>query len=97
MPTVLVVHLDIRPDQLDRFVEIVTKHGAYSVDNEAGCLGFQALRCKEQGMENRVILVETYADPAALQAHWESDHMDAYRRRTADMILERQRFECSAV
>jgi quinol monooxygenase YgiN len=85
----LVVHLDIEPEYFNELVEIVKKHGEFSVQNEPGCLSFTVLHSQEA--ENRLILVETYADEAALQAHWNSDHMHTYRGRTGHMIRDRER------
>jgi quinol monooxygenase YgiN len=85
----LVVHLDIDPAHLEEFCEIVTKHGAYSVSHEPGCISFTVIRDDES--ENKIILVETYADDAALQSHWNSSHMQAYRDKTTHMIVNRER------
>lgn len=86
----LVVHLDIDPDHLDEFLDIVKKHGAFSKENETGCLSFNVLRSTEE--HGKVILVETYSDQAALDSHWDSDHMQAYRDRTGHMIRQRERY-----
>ena len=95
MATVLVVSVDVRPEAFEEFLEILRQHAEYSVANEAGCLDFQLLKSVDN--PNQVVLVETYADDAALEAHWRSAHMNSYRERTADMILDRQRFRCVSV
>jgi len=92
MPTSLVVHLDIHPQQFTSFVAIAQAHGARSVEIEKGCLGFQVLLPREEA--NRVILVETYRDDAALDEHWESAHMAEYLERVGPMISGRQRQVC---
>ncbi|MDX1529073.1 MAG: putative quinol monooxygenase [Gammaproteobacteria bacterium] len=89
---VLVVELEISPDSLKTFVDIVTKHGANSLKIEEGCLRFEVLKPRES--ENKVILVEMYADDAALDAHWNSDHMAAYRKKVSEMILSRVAHRC---
>ncbi len=89
---VLVVELEIDPEKLEGFLEIVTKHGANSMKIEEGCLRFEVLRPREEG--GKVILVEAYADDAALDAHWSSDHMAAYRERVKDMITGRVPHRC---
>jgi len=38
--------------------------------------------------------VEAYADDAALDAHWSSDHMAAYRENVKDMITGRVPHRC---
>ena len=45
--------------------------------------------------ENQVILVESYIDDGALQAHWDSAHMAEYSQRVAGMIAGRTRYLCT--
>lgn len=85
----LIVHLDIEPGHFDEFVEIVRRHGAYSVENEPGCLSFTVIHPEEE--QYGLVLVETYEDESALESHWNSPHMNAYRERTAGMIRSRTR------
>lgn len=92
MATSLVVHLDIVPENFEEFIEIVRNHGNYSVAAEVGCLDFKVMVSQDD--ENHVILVETYTDNTALQSHWDSEHMAAYREKTADMIRDRRRYQC---
>ena len=85
----LVVHLDLDPAHIEEFSKIVKKHGEYSMANEPGCLSFTVI--KSQETQNKMILVETYTDDEALEAHWSSDHMQAYRDKTSHMIVNRER------
>lgn len=93
MPTVLVVHLEIQPPHFDAFVAEVRAHGARSQQLEEGCLGFQVLLPVDA--PNRLILVETYRDDAALEAHLASAHMADYLQRTGPMVRDRQRHRCT--
>ncbi len=86
----LVVHLTIEEEHLETFLDIAKKHGEHSVAAEPGCLSFTVMRSTEE--EGKVFLCETYADRAALDAHWNSDHMQAYRERTGHMIKTRDRY-----
>lgn len=92
---VLVVELEIEPDHFEGFVEIVTKHGANSLKIEDGCLRFEVLKPRES--KNKVILVEMYADDAALDSHWNSEHMAAYRKNVSKMIISRVANRCDLV
>ena len=92
---VLVVELEIEPGEFENFVEIVTKHGANSQKIEEGCLRFEVLKPREA--KNKVILVEMYADDSALDAHWNSDHMAAYREKVSGMIVSRIANRCDLV
>lgn len=89
---VLVVELDIEPGQLRSFLDIVTRHGANSVKIEEGCLRFEVLKPREP--EDKVILVEMYTDDAALESHWNSEHMAAYREKVGSMIKSRTAHRC---
>jgi autoinducer 2-degrading protein len=89
---VLVVELEIQPENLESFVDIVSKHGSNSLKIEEGCLRFEVLKPRES--TNKVILVEMYSNDAALDLHWNSDHMAAYRERVSDMIVSRVANRC---
>ena len=92
---VLVVELEIEPESFETFVEIVSKHGSNSLKIEEGCLRFEVLKPRES--QNKVILVEMYADAAALDAHWNSAHMSAYREKVSDMIVSRVANRCDLI
>ena len=92
MATSLVVHLEIRPENLNEFLKIVRAHGEYSVTNEDGCRSFQVMVSTEE--KNKVILVEVYRDDDSLQNHWNSDHMNEYRKKVDNMIVDRKRYLC---
>lgn len=92
MSTALIVHLEIRPEDRERFVDIARSHGEYSVANEEGCLSFQVMLPVDDA--DKVILVEVYDDDGALESHWNSEHMQAYLAKTKDMIVRRQRYRC---
>lgn len=94
MNTVLVVILDIEAAHLGEFVEIVTAHGARSLELEDGCLRFEVLRSDDAA--NRVLLVEVYSDDAALETHWASGHMQQYREAVQGMIRSRTVHRCHA-
>jgi quinol monooxygenase YgiN len=92
MATALIVHLDIRHEDFDQFVEIVRAHGDYSLNTEEGCRSFQVMLPIDEA--DKVILVEVYDDNDALELHWKSGHMQVYREKTKDMIVRRQRHQC---
>ena len=91
-PTVLIVHLDIAKAQLEEFIQIVRSHGANSRRIESGCLQFEVLLPKEPTAH--VILFEVYADDAALESHWDSQHMAEYRKQIEGMIVHRTVYRC---
>ena len=89
----LVVELEIDAQHFDEFVETVTAHGENSRKIEEGCLRFEVLKPRES--DNKIILVEIYADDAALDAHWNSKHMAAYREQVSGMIVSRVAHRCA--
>ena len=93
MATSLIVHLEIAAEKLNEFLQIVRAHGEFSENAEPGCLSFQVMVPKEE--PNKVILVEVYQDDAALEAHWNSDHMAKYREKVEHMIVDRTRILCT--
>ena len=90
--TGLVVRLGIKPGCMQAFLDIVRAHGAKSLALEPGCERFDVLQPVEGA--DTVFLYEVYSDEAALQAHWGSDRMAAYRERTRDLIASRDAQRC---
>jgi quinol monooxygenase YgiN len=89
-----IVHLEIVPGRRDEFVALARAHGERSQRLEEGrCLRFDVFVPVES--ENQVILVESYIDDGALQAHWDSAHMAEYSQRVAGMIAGRTRYLCT--
>ena len=92
-PAVLVVHLDIVEARLEEFIQIVRAHGTNSQQIESGCLQFEVLVPQEPSAH--VILFEVYADDAALESHWGSEHMAEYRKQIEGMIVHRTVYRCN--
>lgn len=90
--TAWIVELNIKPDRLKEFMNEIHAMAATTLEKEEGCLRFEVMPHKEE--PNRIILVEIYADDAALKVHQESEHMAAFRSRVGDMIAERTPHHC---
>ncbi len=90
--TGLVVKLGIKPGHMQTFLEIALAHGATSLAREPGCERFDVLRPLEG--DDTVLLYEVYRDEAALQSHWDSEHMAAYRERTRELVVTRDVQRC---
>jgi len=91
---VLVVHLSVNESYFDDYVQLITAHAQNSLRLEAGCLQFEVLFPEENS--NRLILVESYEDAAALEIHKQSAHMSDYRKRTEGMVSESKIYHCIA-
>jgi quinol monooxygenase YgiN len=83
---VVLADFTLKPGTRDRFVELVSRNAAASV-NEPGCRRFDVLTPRD-GAE-RVVLYEIYDDEAAFEAHMQTPHFAEFRRATADLIEDR--------
>lgn len=80
------VDLDIAPDQMAKFVELVKENGAAAV-KEPGCRVFNITVLASN--PNHVFLYEVYDNEAALTAHRATDHFKKYAAATASMVTNR--------
>src|SRR6266545_1785186 len=69
------VHVRVRPDDVEKFLELTLANARASVE-EPGVLRFD------------VILVEVYRDDAAAAAHKETRHYAIWRDAVAEMMAE---------
>ena len=88
----LIVHFDIKEAYLSKFLQTVRAHSENSLRIEPGCLRFEVLIPQEP--KAHVILIEVYTDDAALESHWNSEHMAKYRKRINGMIVNRTPYRC---
>lgn len=88
MPILHTAHLRVRPDIVDNFLARLLRHAATSLDREPGCRRFDIQQeCNDPTL---FLLVEEYADDAALQTHRDSPHYQAFRNDVQDWVVERQ-------
>ncbi len=80
------VDLDIAPDQMAKFVELVKENGASAV-KEPGCREFNITVLANN--PNHVFLYEVYENEAALTEHRATDHFKKYAAATANMVTAR--------
>jgi quinol monooxygenase YgiN len=83
----LVVDFDIKPGNMDGFLEVMRAHVAGTLAEEEGCLQFDILRSKEA--ENRILLYEVYRNDDAFKIHAGSDRLVRTRAAYEDMIVDR--------
>ncbi len=82
---VTLVHIHVKPENLERFVEATTANHEGSV-REPGNLRFDVLQSVED--PTRFILYEAYRDEAAAKEHKETAHYAAWRDAVADWMAE---------
>jgi autoinducer 2-degrading protein len=85
---VIIAEFEVKPDQLERFLELARTDASQSVAKEPGCHQFDVTVDREQ--PNRVVLYEVYADAAAFDSHVEMPHLKAFRAGIEDLIVSRQ-------
>lgn len=82
-PDVLVVvaHWQVRPGALDEVLAHVAELRSHTLA-EPGCLGYEVHRAVDA--PDTLLLLERYRNPAALDAHRQSEH---YRTGVAERIM----------
>jgi len=74
---VVSVKFSIKPEFLDRFIELSLGDAKGSVQNEPGCLRFDVYRDAKD--PNTVCFYEVYKDQAAFDAHLQTPHFAEWR------------------
>ena len=86
-PFVIIAEFEVKPDQLEQFLELARTDASQSVAKEPGCRQFDVTLDREQ--PNRVVLYEVYEDAAAFDAHLETPHLAAFRAGIERLIVSR--------
>ena len=84
MFTVL-VHLQVRPEALEAFVEGIGVNARASLRDEPGCLRFDVHQQVDE--PHRFVLHEIYAEPAFYEAHRSTAHYAAWREVAARCVV----------
>lgn len=82
---VVCVHVHVKPDCHDAFVEASQKNSVATV-GEPGALRFDVLQ--QQDDPNRFVLYEVYVDEDSAGRHKETAHYAAWRDTVAEMMAE---------
>ena len=80
-------HLKVRQEFMELFRERLLHHARTSVECEPGCHVFDIHQ--EVKDMNLFMLIEVYADEAALDAHRNSSHYLQFREDVKDWVIER--------
>ena len=87
------VRLEVAPDRLERFAELV-KFNAANSRKEPGCLRFDVLRSVDQPLLFR--LHEIYRDETGFLAHQKTAHYARWREEIAGLLSSpRQSEKCA--
>ncbi|ASP23349.1 (4S)-4-hydroxy-5-phosphonooxypentane-2,3-dione isomerase (plasmid) [Antarctobacter heliothermus] len=81
-------HLEVHAEVIDAFRTRLTRHAAITLEREDGCLRFDFFQ--DRDVPTRFLLIEVYADDAALAVHHEAPHYLEFRRDVAEWVTDRQ-------
>jgi autoinducer 2-degrading protein len=92
----IVVSLNVKPDQRDRFLAAAEDDSICSPRDEPGCLRFDVLQ--DQADPNHFFFYEVYWDDKALEAHRAAPHYARWRQVATDVLAEpTQATRCATV
>jgi quinol monooxygenase YgiN len=83
---VVVAEFEVKPGELERFVELAKADASQSVAKESGCQQFDVTVDRAT---SRVLLYEVYDDQAAFDAHLETPHLAAFRAGIESLVVSR--------
>ena len=81
---ILHVTIQVKPEQVKEFLEVVRYDAEHSEKDEPGCLRFDVVQDRED--PNKFYFYEVYRDDAALAAHRETPHFKLYAEKTQPML-----------
>jgi quinol monooxygenase YgiN len=82
-PVVRIAELEIDPTQLEAYTAALKEEIETSIRVEPGVLTLYCVSVKDHPTQIRIF--ETYADPAAYQAHLQTPHFKKYKSETQRM------------
>lgn len=81
---VLHVTIQVKPEHVKEFLDVVRYDAEHSEKDEPGCLRFDVIQDKDD--PNKFYFYEVYKDDDALAAHRETPHFKLYAEKTAPML-----------
>jgi autoinducer 2-degrading protein len=81
-------HLRVRDDIVDHFKARLRRHTEITLAAEPGCHRFDVHQ--ERDDPTLFLLLEVYADVAALEVHREAPHYLAFREDVKDWVIDRK-------
>jgi quinol monooxygenase YgiN len=83
-PVVRLAELEIDPNQIQAYRAALKEEIEASIRIEPGVLTLYAVSVKDHPMQIRIF--ETYASPAAYEAHLQTAHFKKYKSETQSMV-----------
>lgn len=89
MSFALVVHLKIKSDSIDKFMDAAKVNGKAARETEPGCRAFEILQDPQD--PTKAMLYEVYDDAAAFEAHQQTPHFKKYLETALQWLDHRER------
>jgi autoinducer 2-degrading protein len=89
MSYVLVVNVEIKAGEVDRFMAMALENAKAARETEPGCKQFDVL--VDPNDKTKVMFYEVYADEAAFQAHQQTAHFKKYFDKALGYLASRGR------
>jgi (4S)-4-hydroxy-5-phosphonooxypentane-2,3-dione isomerase len=81
---VLHVTVQVKPEYVPEFLEVIRHDAEHSEKDEPGCLRFDVIQDKDD--PNRFYFYEVYRDEAALEAHRQTPHFKLYFEKSRALL-----------
>lgn len=81
---ILYVTVQVKPEQLTEFLELIRYDAEHSEKDEPGCLRFDVIQDRED--PNRFYYYEVYRNEAALEAHRQTPHFKHYAEKSRSLL-----------
>ena len=83
---VIIAEFEVKPDGIERFLELARADASQSVAKEPGCHQFDVTVDRAA---SRVVLYEVYDDEAAFDAHLQTPHLETFRAGIEPLLVSR--------
>jgi autoinducer 2-degrading protein len=85
MMVVLHVTVQVKPEHVAEFLEVIRHDAEHSENDEPGCLRFDVIQDKDD--PSRFYFYEVYRDDAALEAHRQTPHFKLYLEKSRSLLV----------
>jgi autoinducer 2-degrading protein len=76
---ILHVTIQVKPEHVSEFLDVIRYDAEHSEKDEPGCLRFDVIQDRDDA--NRFYFYEVYRDEAALEAHRQTPHFKLYAEK----------------
>jgi autoinducer 2-degrading protein len=95
LPYTIVVDLELHPNSVEQFVELVMANAQSSLKNELGCRRFEVHRVPDN--PSRIVLYEMYDDRGAFERHLAMPHFGKFDEASKRLVVSKSVTELQKV